>query len=582
MIPKCCCGGCIIGQDKFSANDGRPHSGWTARDAIWGTAGGDEATDSGGVYDFPKPGMQKFNTAHPDGAGANQHVKVRFKLHEVTSGQGAVAAVIVGYLDDTHYLVARVEKQGTFGTGCDYLTLYKFNAGSSSGYYSALDYGVSIVPIRNLTLDEWHTLDVCLLPNNYGTYSDGDTIRAKVTLADGTTWGCQGIAAGYSTGAYVGLANEYVNFGTGGGDNTLYGEVYFDDFEFTYFRDTSTHKSCPNCNGPCHIFDDTFNTYSAASDNVLGCFWSATQSPATGTARFDGTYLQCDASSRIKCLVPHPTNKSSKIITVTFKWEASKQVKVDTGSGYAIFDSTAGARRIRLYDNSGTLLDSSAVNSLPAYDDAIHTAEVCLEDGALTATMDSVCLDAVSTDTGDAFVYLGSTSGTVKFASFDFKKHWDINEPKDSGCDKCDCPTECPTCSGSAPGYIAVTIPDDVSCNGACGDVGGTYILPFNPFGVTYLPEGYCGWGARTYDCGTPGVDCQFSVGSVLTHVSGSYYLTVTLSGSNQIEWTLNLGTSLPDCNSFSQTEIPYDSSTSGAPACECSAGGLPAKVTSL
>lgn len=504
MIPKCCCGTCIIGQDKFSLNDGKPHSGWTARDSIWGTAGGDEATNSGGVYDFPKPGMQKFNTAHPDGASGTQHVKVRFKLHETTTGNGAVAAVIVGYQDDTHYIVARVVK-GASGD-CDYLEVWKFDAGSSNGYYSACDgdgnaNNSTTIPVRNLTLDEWHTLDVCLMPNVYGTYSTGDRIRAKLTLADGTTWGVQGIADSYTTGAYVGLASEYSDLGT----NTLYGEVYFDNFEFTYFRDSSTHKSCPNCNGPCHIFDDDFDDYASASDNVLGCFWSATQTPATGTARFDGTYLQCDSGSRIKCFVPHPTSKSSKIITVTFLWEASKQVRVDTGSGYAIFDSAN--QWIKLYDNDGTLLATSAA-SLPAYDDAIHTAKVCYEGGVLSATWEplsasEVCKEESSPDTGDAFFYLGSASGTVKFASVDFKKHNDLSEPKDSGCDECGCELECERCTdGIAPGIYRITIAGivDGTCNECESSLNGTYYMEFVDDGGTTCfnraptSDPCCGW----------------------------------------------------------------------------------------
>lgn len=361
-----------------------------------------------------------------------------------SGGTGAQADVFVGYLSDTKFLFARVNYHTSAGT-CDYLELYKRDGGADT-LLTLPDGSSAKIPIRGLTLDQWHTIDVCLVPDTYGSSgssSYGDTLRAHVTLADGTHWAVQAIAESFTGGAYVGLGSGL-------------GSVDFDDFRFNYFRGTS-HLSCPNCNGPCAIFSDTF-TYADSADNALGCFWTT----KTGTARFKTNQLEIVASSKVKCLLPHPTNKSSKIVPVSLKWEAGIIARVDLGSGYAQFDSTN--RRIFLRDNAGNLLDSTAVNSLPVADNALYTVEVCLGDkgtrARLTATAFGVCLEADTNDTGDPFVYLASDGGTVHFDNFAFSKHKDSSEPKDGGCPRCDCPetpipcTDCCTEPAAAGQYV--------------------------------------------------------------------------------------------------------------------------------
>jgi len=480
MLGGACCNTCIIGEDDFSANDGKPHSGWTNRPAIYSTASGDEATNASGVFTFAKPNVQKFNTAHPDGASGKFEVEARFKLTQIGSDD-VEAEIIVGYLDDTTFLRASVLYEDS---GCSYLLLSGLDGGAATGdNLITKNPDDNIAPpqvkIPNLTLDTWHTLKVCLIPNTYGTYGDGDTIRAHLILADGKHYGVQMIAQSFTGGAYVGLGNS--NAHTAG---STYGSVSFDDFKFQYFRETSTHASCPNCNTPCFIGSDDFETdYTMDVGGGLGCFWhvlNASGGGLTGTSTITGGYLECQVNSIARYVNPHPQSKTSKIITVTFLWEASKQVRVDTGSGYAIFDSTTGARRIRLYDNDGNLLDSSAVDSLPVADDTLHTAEVCYVGGALTVTIDGVCLDAVSPDTGDVFCYLGSTSGTVKFATFDFKKHKDTSEPKDDGCGDCEaCASDCDTiCIEPLPQLFFVT-PFDIAVGDGTGNGGTDYCCAY-------------------------------------------------------------------------------------------------------
>lgn len=458
-----CCPGCLIGSDDFSANDGRPHAGWTNRPAIWSTAGGDEATNAGGVFVFAKPNVQKFNTAHPDGATGQFHVRVRFKLTELVAGDGVAADVIVGYLDDNTYLFARVLYQGDNGNSCNYLQLLYRTGGAETGIFTTPK-GVStscFVPIRGLTLDEWHTIDVCLLPNTYGTYGDGDTIRGHVTLADGTHWGVQGIAEGFTGGAFVGLGNAETDVTT-----HTHGSVEFDDFKFNYFRETPDHASCPNCNTPCFIFADPLTyddheldgTACGSPPDCPECFWSTID----GAARIDTNRLEVDNGGLVRCNVRHPQSKTSKIVTVSILWETGIVARVDLGTGYAQFDSTN--RRIFLRDNDDNLLDSTAVNSLPAFDAALHEVEVCYRGGGLTVTAFGECLSASSPDTGDPFVYLGSDGGTVHFDSFSFSKAKDLSEPADGGCVECEsCPVPC------TDGCI-----DDVASELMMGTIQGT------------------------------------------------------------------------------------------------------------
>lgn len=493
----CCCGQCDIFVDAFTANDGRPHAGWTNRPAIFSTAGGDEAENSGGSLNFAKPNVQKCNTPNPEGAGSPTAVYTKFKLTETTPGNGVNFRVIIGYLDDDNYLFARVSyldstsachsNGGTASVDSGQINLFKVVAGVETFLATAEGFTCAS-RIKGLTLDTWHELWLCHIPNNYGTYGDGDTLRCRVKLNGVTDHnpGCQGVADGFTGGAYAGLANAP----TAANDSV----VKFKDFKYSYFRGTD-HLSCPNCNGPCPIFSDTF-AYDDTEQDVfhnINCMWATNDSFGnhTGTARFLDGQLEVESGGSVLCGVPHPTNKSSKILTVSFLWEASILIRIDTGSGYAILDSTPAIRQIRIYDNDDNLLASSDLLALPAADDAVHTVEVCLESGAITVTMDGVCLDAVSEDTHDPFVYLGSDGGTVHFTSFSFAKHKDLTEPKDGNCEVCDCPRECNDCCDDpqpAGAYVVdlgvggwasltcVGVPGVPSCND-CEDTAGEFIV---------------------------------------------------------------------------------------------------------
>ena len=401
-----------------------------------------------------------------------------------TGGTGSSADIFIGYLSDYVFLFARVHYHAD-DEDCDHLELYKRQGGTDEILtLPDPDNSPARVPIRNLALNTWYRFDVCLKPDAYTYpygYDNGDVLRAKIVVA-GKEFALQANVPGFDGGTYAGLGSGL-------------GSVDFRKFTYDYFR-SSSHGSCPNCNGGCEIFTEDFSVYDAASDNVLGCFWDATE----GVARFDGTYMQADAGSRIKCLIPHPTNKNSKVITETFLWEASKKVRIDSGSGYAIFDSTTGAKRITLYDNDGTLLSQSDIDSLPASDDTLHSATVSYVGGVLSATMDGVCVQVDSPDTGDPYVYLGSNGGTVKFATFAFEKGLDSTEPKDRCDDGPSCPPEpCSLCDpDDPPGALIIDLSayalTDRYCDGTdttnrCEDITGEFVLI--PYQIT--PTAACG-----------------------------------------------------------------------------------------
>ena len=271
---------------------------------------------------------------------------------------------------------------------------------------------------------------------------------------------------------------------------------------------------------------------------------------------------------------------AAKIVTADLKWEASILARVDLGNGYAIFDSTN--RKILLYDSTSTLLTSSAVNSLPAADDAMYAVEVCYYDGALTATMNSVCVDDLCTDVSSPFVYLGSDSGTVHFDNFVFKKHYDTSEPSDAGCDKCECTLVCSYCLNDAqPSLLLVEHPAYVGsgCT-TCDNLPNVLLAPFS--------GGNCPWGAtdNTTECGG-------TVGRTVT-------ADVVLSGADyklsvQTRWTdgalydytfnflsASLGTTKPDCMTFDRVECFFDSHTQSGTAVPCDDPVDSAFVTSL
>lgn len=138
-------------------------------------------------------------------------------------------------------------------------------------------------------------------------------------------------------------------------------------------------------------------------------------------------------------------------------------------------------------------------------------------------------------------------------------------------CPPC-CPEggECPCshCAGSAPNnarcclLVAISVANDVCLN--CGDVSGSYDVDWvGEAGDVCLWEGHVceGTGEESPPCGF------LKLKVVLYEESGTgpeagYHLKVTLDGigDDAIVWDKNLGADKPNCLTWSNVSVPYDS----------------------
>ncbi len=518
---------------------------------IWGTLFGDEADRTGGEFIFEHPDTEIFDPPNPDGETGGQHVQVEVWLEETTPGHGVYAEVIVGWLNDENYLVAGILSftAQSLADGvtapCKLLVLYKRDTLASDTNYTDL-VPVSVVPIQNFTFQEWHILDVCLEPNVYGDYLEGDLLRAHLTLGadrDEDAQGhvrAQGYADNYTTGAFAGLAMGYSDLG----DNTVHGKVKFRHFKFNHLRHSPEYLTCPNCNdGPCLVFAQDFAAEpdaEADADGKLGCFWVDTAG-ATGGIRFLSGTFEIEPGKTARCLIPHPTNKGSKAVSVPLVWHAGAIIRISLGgSGYAILRSDSAT--ISIYDNADVLLDTDT--TIPA-DSGRHTVEVCWRGGVLSATFDSsACvMGAASADTSNPWIYLGAEAGSaaVHFLAITFEKANDTNSPSDAKCDRC---ARCSqTCDGSnacctdpqTVGPLVVdfgiggwttttaTLPPFITgeCD-ACATIAGEIVIqaPFS----NHIGAGVnsCIWGWESDDC-AGGFRCDAPGGDDNEHHGQSY-----------------------------------------------------------
>ena len=667
MLTSCCCKACDIFSDSFEKNDGNPHAGWTARDAIRGTAAADRATNTGGTFNFPAPGVQLVNAAHPLGSFTEQHAKVRAQLSELFSGGGAAADVFLGYTDDDGVVYVRVVKNPTtitpgsttssfYGSRHDFAlvpgghlgdfwtcpegvssltascaakgrdggtgaggtpnggegggggayskgtvtvipgvkyqigslsndvyvsdpfggselvyaedggrhgaladihlggrasacigdvkssggdggtgtapgggggggaaigtnganaagqiagatviaggdggnvgvptgvngndTLDKDNGGGGGGggsgsvtggtggkggtgnvkleYTSAAqsscahiefrirdsrgDYeipGAPRVALEFLSDSEWITIEVCLIegPTDYGNTMW--KLRAMVTTA----------ARSYP---FCGQANIRGDLGFNPGSKAALGagkgSVKFDDYHFTYLKQDPDHKECPNCNSGCLIGEGVFNpNHVKDSFGYLTCFWHV----LAGNASMTSGYLQLENGSLVQYMLPHPTNKESRIVTVDLVWDANVSLSISLGSSYVYFNSNS--QDIYILPVLGDTA-TSGIGSLPAPDGLVHRVKVCEVDGVITATFDNMthCLNATGTFgvADDPFVYLGSALGTVKVLSFKYEKAYNLDEPSDKDCERCEsCSPPCKRCDPGSKFVIAI------------------------------------------------------------------------------------------------------------------------------
>lgn len=496
LMPGCegeCGCDCTIASDDFNrANETPIGSPWTK-------LSGTNANLASNVLDLSAAAFYRHNTAYSGAATESRHAKVKFK--NATAGSTNVE-VCIGITDVDNFFSARVNIPAS---GCPVLSATAVTAGvvndgigtpGADVLLEGLDQGIAQINVPQATVDEWHTLEVCLIPNSgsYG-YSTYDELRVVLKIADGTIYATRWWVDGPAIGNYAGVKAT--------------GAAQFDDFEYTFFRDspTSEHRTCPNCNTPCFIGSDDFT-----ADEP--CNWHQ----ASGSAySVSSGVMNVAASSSVAFHLPHPMYKTSSIINVDLIWDAGIIARVDlgcgagggtNGAGYVLLDSASTPRTMKLYDNTGTLLDT--VSGLPATDGLPYPVQLCHYNGVLTATAFGQCATGVSngTDT-NPFAFLGAGAGNApRFDNFVFSKAKDLAEPADGRCERCFCelpPQPCSDCCDDpdpAGNYVV-----DLGAGGWTDDTTYTDDCLTPPFTAESQP---CSWAQGEFV-----VDANFALNSL-------------------------------------------------------------------
>lgn len=261
--------------------------------------------------------------------------------------------------------------------------------------------------------------------------------------------------------------------------------------------------------------------------------------------------------------------------------------KVDLGTGYALvarLDSgDLDAFRLSIHEADGTELDFCEGSN----DETVsHPITVSYAAEVLRAEYGGCCLQAVCSDNGDPFVYLGSTVGTSNFDNFVFEKYKDTSEPSDGGCEETDCPTPPVLCGhcldDEKPQFVLFDVPAMVNDNCVECEAVPSFIL--EDFGTV---GGSCIWqGGWTSPCSGNGALVTLG----LSFDGTDYILDVYLrfngppaAGSdNGIHWQVNLGPDKPNCLTWSNLQLPFFSCTDNVGFENCDATGTFAGITSL
>lgn len=501
MIPKCCCDPsvCTYIDDDFNrANETPLASPWTKlllND--WNLASN--------VLDAVAAGTYRHNTVWPGGATDARHSSVKFKLPTgATSGtqveilEGIQSSVFAGQPYD--WFSAWVQYNG--GT-CDYIGANAFYHGL--GYGGGPTPGITFrlnLPKDVLALEEWHTLEICVIPLDatYGYDSIIITI-CKLTLASGAVYSCTELSAtGQTIGSYAGLKTNAA--------------VKYDDYKATYYRNSPSgqHKTCPWCHTGCSISSDAFSTNDTCKWDVISGSYSV-----SGGLMTIGT-----TPSKIQHHIFHPGLKTTHKVTVDVQDNAVES-KVYIGNGYAKLTYAAGLRTLRIYDNDDVLLDTDVQTVAVTSDSALYMAlTICYSRGVLSCTVtgrgSDLCVDSSVDETEEGYwAALGGNSGAV-FDNFAFVKTYNITAPSDAACDSCEhCPVVCQCCGVGtpAPSYVLDFGAGGLTTNscatpscGLCEAIAGLIVVDARASLVV------CDWTTDIGTCGTETCVCGRSYGA--------------------------------------------------------------------
>lgn len=460
MLGDCCDDTCTYVREKFNRANETPIA------SPWEKLLGNTWNLRDKLLDGLNTGTYRYNFAFPGAATDARHASVRFRINSAGTTELLLAIAEDSFLGQPYdWFTAFVEYKST---GCSFLGANSFYHGAG---YGALP-GPSItnrVQCPSLTLNEWHRLEGCLIPNagSYG-YDGYNLIIAKLTCADGTIYSCQELSnTGQTLGAHGGL-----KFNRSGS----IGSVEFDDYEETYYRNSPSgqHRTCPWCHTGCEISRDDFTTDEPCMWDVRSGSYSVSGGLFTITA--DGSVIQHH--------IFHPDLRTTFKFTVDVVDDGIVR-RFYQGNGYAVLDTNAGKHRLRLYDNSNTLLDTNSDPAAIATDSHSTLAVVmCYSRGLLSCTVYgatdngvvSLCVDSSIGETDSGYwASLGGDNGAT-FDNFVLSKTYNSAAPSDAACDNCmACPAECTDCCDSPDPYGSYLID--------LGAGGWTEAQPDNPAG---------------------------------------------------------------------------------------------------
>ncbi len=375
-------------------------------------------------------------TPHPGGASAATRVRVRFQLDDLADSAGAFLSA---QSDGSDGLYAELVPDG----GCVNLVLRD------------ADSDVTVTQrVPGLTADELHTLEVCYYP---ATYPDAPILLAKVTLANGSTYGIDLdlTESLHADGTYVGLVGDA---------NTRYDDFYFGLPE----TDTACQSVCPDCRTGCLIASDDF-----PGEVESSCMW--------GGGRL---------------LVSHPERKTAHHVVAGFDLADGENAEVrlnmtEDGSEYhwAKLALSGSTLTLTIGKNGSTLQTKTGSGGAGS-----HSLTVCYDGAILTVSGSGLGSAKASTAIEDG-IYVGR-AGTASFTSFTFQKHFVPGE--DAKCPNCpEPPADCSCCTDPQPVfayYVDLGSPNLTNhCCGDCTLIGGEYFVPLrNPCDWFHL-EGLCG-----------------------------------------------------------------------------------------
>jgi hypothetical protein len=419
----------------------------------------------------------KHNTAFPGTTADARHASVKFKLPAGTA-DGTTVEILEG-----------IAVSGFFGQPYDWFASWvTYNSSScciigANAFFHGNGYGGVAgpgqtdrlqIPDGELTLDEWHRLEICLIPGvaTYG-YTAYDLTICKITLANGNVYSCQQLTnTGQTIGDYAGL--KFASSTT----------CEFDDFKETYYRNSPSgeHRTCPWCHTGCAISgDSSFNQ---------PCKWDVRSGSYSGSG---GVMTITADDSVIQFHIFHPGLKTTQIVSVQ-ALDNGVIARVYIGNGYIGLVGNGSGHTLTLFDNDGSTILDTDEDVIAADSGEWLSINLCYSHGVLACSVTghdgiSLCVETDIAETPEAYwASLGGDNGAT-FRNFNFYKSYNSDGDTDcSGCSSCP-PDPCALCDPTdPPGALAIDLsefaltarecyPLPTGIPSGCEGITGEYVL---------------------------------------------------------------------------------------------------------